>query len=308
LTFLERHWRLDPQYSHGYLVPVFSLVLLWLRRNQFPTCIGGSSRWWGIPALVAGLGLYVAGAHFFVPVAEDISLIPVLAGLCLLLGGWALLKWAGPAIAFLCFLAPLPYGLQTVFSARLQGLSTSAATFCLQTLGYPAYNVGTDIHINETKIGVVTACSGLSMLMTFFAISTAVILVTKRPWWERLVILVCAVPIAIVSNVTRVTSTAMLFHATADEQVHRVAHDFAGLMMMVVGLLLLGIELKYLKHLFPIAAAPAKERALSKPAILSPALPGRSRARASRPAGPKTSPAFQRRLYSFAKRVLNVFG
>src|SRR5262249_56384836 len=89
-------------------------------------------------------------------------------------GGWSSCRWALPAVAFLAFMIPLPYRLEVMVADPLQRLATTTSTFALQTLGLPALAEGKVILLNEVKIGIVEACSGLRMMMIFFAISTAV--------------------------------------------------------------------------------------------------------------------------------------
>src|SRR5436305_589397 len=78
----------------------------------------------------------------------------------------------------------------------LHGIATVSSTFLLQTLGLPALAEGNVILLNDVHIGIVEACSGLRMLVIFFALSTAVALLTRRPLWEKVVVALSAVPIA----------------------------------------------------------------------------------------------------------------
>jgi exosortase len=245
LCGMAQRWLDDPQYSHGYLVPAFAGVLLWLRRDKAPA-LGPRLSWWGIPVLAAGVALLLAGVHYYVTWLEGISLLPCLAGVALLLGGRPALRWAWPAVAFCAFMVPMPYRVQTALAGPLQGVATGVSTFFLQTLGLPALAEGNVIVLNDVRIGVVEACSGLTMLTTFLALATAVALVIKRPWTDRLVIVVSAVPIAVVANAIRITATGVLYDAVSSEAAHAVFHDWAGLLMMVVALALLGLVYKVL--------------------------------------------------------------
>src|SRR5262249_26304438 len=147
---------------------------------------------------------------FYVRWLDNLSLLPCLAGLCVLLGGWPALRWAWPAIAFLFFMLPLPYSVEVAWAYRLRLTATVTSTFALQTLGFPAIADGTDIHIDDSTLEIAPACSGIGMLLIFFALSTAIILVIKRPWVDKLIILLSAIPIAILANIVRITLTAVL--------------------------------------------------------------------------------------------------
>ena len=203
---------------------------------------------------------------------EAISLLLCVAGFCFLIGGWPLFRWAWPSVAFLAFMVPLPFRVESAFCERLQAMAAAASTFSLQTMGFPAIREGNDILIHDERVGVEKACSGLSMMMTFFCLSTAVALLVKRPVWQKLVIVVSAIPIALLSNITRVTATVILFQLSADKGIRVKAHDWAGYMMMILGLLLLWAELKYLSWLVPEDGR-QPNKPVHKPSLNRPSLP-----------------------------------
>jgi exosortase len=251
LVEMAQHWAQDPQYSHGYLVPVFCIGLLWQRRALLRERLAAPA-WWGIPILVAGIGLHLGGAYFYYIWFDDLSLLPSLAGLVLVLGGWARLaawRWAWPAIAFLVFMIPLPYRLEVSLAGPLQRIAVISSTYLLQTFGLPAVAEGNIILLSEARIGIVEACSGLRMLVVFFALSSAVALVIRRPFWEKALVVVSAVPIALVVNVIRITVTGFLHEQVSSAVANAVFHDFAGWLMMPAALGLLWLELIYLRHL-----------------------------------------------------------
>src|SRR5207244_4033561 len=94
---------------------------------------------------------------------------------------------------------------------------TICSTFALQTLGLPALAEGNVILLNEVEIGIVEACSGLRMLVIFFALSTAVALLSRRPLTDRVAIVVSAIPIALLSNLLRIIVTGVLHETVGSE-------------------------------------------------------------------------------------------
>jgi exosortase len=238
-------WAHNPQYSHGFLVPVFALVVLWARRQAHSAAAFHSS-WGGLVLLGAAIGLRLVGGHVGLGFLEGPSLIATLAGLCLLMGGGAALRWAWPALAFLVFMLPLPYKIETALGQPLRGIATATSTYALQTFGLPALAEGNVIVLEDYRLGVIDACSGLGMLMTFFALSTAVALVVPRPLMDRLVIVASAVPIAVIANVARITATGVVYQALGEDAAQTLFHDLAGWLMMPLALALLWLELKVL--------------------------------------------------------------
>ena len=248
LTRLVDCWRRDPQYSHGYLVPVFALVLLWLRRQRLAAAAAAFS-WWGTVLLLAAAAVRLAGAYFYVAWLDGISLLMCLVGLAVVVGGWTALRWAGPAIAFLGFMIPLPYQLQTALGRPLQRIATAASTYTLQTVGLPAVAEGNVILLGDLSIGVVEACNGLSMLMVFFAISTGVAMLVRRPAWEKAVLVASAIPTALLANIVRIVVTALLYEFAGDAAARALFHDWSGWMMMSLAVGLLGGEMALLSRL-----------------------------------------------------------
>jgi exosortase len=238
----------NPKYSHGWLVPLFTIILLWMRHEPFGEVTAGA-RWAGVGLLAASLGLRLATTYYPNRVPEMDSFVPCVAALFLIVGGWSTMRWAGPAILFLIFMFPLPGPLDTNLLAPLQKLATASSTYCLQTLGIPTYSEGNRIVIGEVQLGVVEACSGLRMLTIFVALAVAITLVTDRPWWERIVTILSAVPIALAVNIVRITVTGILHLTAGPELAEMVFHDLAGWFMMPMALGMLYVEFQILSHL-----------------------------------------------------------
>ena len=238
----------NPKYSHGWLVPIFTIILLWMRHEPFGP-VSAVARWAGVALLSSGLALRLIATYVADQFPEMVSFVPSVAGLFLLVGGWKMLRWAGPAVAFLIFMFPLPSFMDTQILGPMQKIATRSSTYVLQTMGIPSYSEGNVIFIGEMQLGVVEACSGLRMLTIFIALSFAIVLVTERPMWERVVIVMSSVPIALVSNIVRIIVTALLYLAVGAEWVDRVFHDLDGWLMMPFALGLLYVEFQILSHL-----------------------------------------------------------
>ncbi len=255
-------WWREPDYGHGFVVPVFSLVLLWLRRDMMdPLPRRGS--WWAVPVFALWAGVRLFSAYYYYLTLDPFSIVLFLAGLTLALGGWRAVRWAWPAILFLVFMVPMPTVAATALRHPLQRISTECSVFVIQTLGIPAVVVGEGsnvIQLENEQLGVVEACSGLRMLMLFFAICVGAAFVLRGPWWEKLVIVLSAAPIAVFANLVRITSTAILYHLEFRALAEKTFHDMAGLLMSPIAVAVLAAELSLLHKLFP---APPDERPLT---------------------------------------------
>jgi exosortase len=281
LTEMVDTWAHDSQYSHGFLVPVFSAYLLWLRGRGLDFSSFRPS-WWGLPLFGLGLAIHFAGILFFITWLPGLALIPCLAGLFVLAGGRRAIGWAWPAIVFLVFMVPMSHTLHQMLAGPLQRIGTEVSTFTLQTLGFSSYSEGNIIHMGTIKLGVVEACSGLSMLLSFVALCSAVAIVVRRPLVDKIVIVLSAVPVAIICNVARITVTAILYKVAGHKLGDLVFHDLAGWLMMPLALGILWLEIKLLSR---ILVEPKKAEA--GPVMLPGLIPGAGlkRGRFKRPAG-----------------------
>jgi exosortase len=270
LTRLAQAWSTNSSYSHGWLVPLFAGFLLWHRRGLLDA---GRLRpsLFGLPLLALGLAMRLVGTYYFFAWLDPLSLLPVSAGIVLLVGGWHGLRWAWPASVFLFFMIPLPFSLSGQLALPLQHLATVCSTYLMQLLGLPALAEGNTILLNEASIGVVEACSGLRMLMVFFALATAVALVIRRPWLDKLILVASAVPIALAVNILRITATGILHEFVNGETANAFFHDVAGWFMMPLALTMLWGEYRLLTRLFlPVQAIPGRTRGAPPRKALAP--------------------------------------
>jgi exosortase len=240
-------------YSHGWIVPLFALALLWLRWEPF-TPVPSMERWLGVLLLAIGLSMRLFAAKYAFNPIDRISFIPSIFGAFMLVGGFRTIRWAWPALAFLVFMFPLPTALEVGVLGRLQRLATISSTFVLQTLGVSAFRQGNLISIPgmSTPLTVADACSGLRMATIFGALAVAMVFVIERPWWDKFVILLSAIPIALIVNIVRITATGLLYMAAGQDNlaVQKICHDYAGLViMMPLALALLWLELQILERI-----------------------------------------------------------
>jgi exosortase len=227
----------NPQYSHGWLVPLFSVAMIFWWRQPVAS-VSPSARLVGLGMLVASLGLRLLMARYRIITIDMYTFVPALAGGVLLGGGWSMFRWAWAPIAFLIFMYPLPDEATRYLLGPLQTMATAVSTYAIQTLGIDAIREGNQIVVGERHLGVVDACSGLRMLTIFIALSVAIVMLGELDVYESLVILASAVPIALAVNATRITLTSVMY--TIDPEIaEKIFHDWAGYFMMPMALVLL---------------------------------------------------------------------
>ncbi len=180
---------------------------------------------------------------------EGSALILYLAGITLLLAGRQVFAQAWQAIAFLVFMLPLPWSIENAMGGPLQAIATRASSFGLQTIGLPAFAEGNVIHLEKGRIGVVEACSGLSMLITFVALSTAAALAIRRPLLDKIVLVASSIPVALVANIARIMLTGVLHETAGKGFADHFYHDLAGWLMIPFALVLYWLELQVLTRI-----------------------------------------------------------
>ena len=240
----------NPQYSHGWIVPLFSVaILFWWRQPIRPVSLSAQAA--GLGLLVASLAIRLFVARYRIITIDMYTFVPALAGVALLSGGWSMFRWAWAPIGFLIFMYPLPDEATRYLLGPLQTMATIVSTYAIQTLGVDAIREGNQIIVGKMHLGVVDACSGLRMLTIFIALSVAIVMLGDMEWYESLVILASAVPIALTVNAIRITLTGVMY--TIDPAIaEKIFHDWAGYFMMPLALALLYLLQKLLSMLLVV--------------------------------------------------------
>ena len=249
LTGLWSEWNHDANYSAGKFIPLAAILILIEQRHRLDGCRPSPS-WWGFLLLVpAALGQFF-GLVFLYESAERYAFVLTIAGVVLLVAGWRVfwrLRWI---LAFLLLMVPLPGKVHNLISGPLQDFSTASTLFVLEVFGSEVSRSGNVLTFGpDNSVGVAEACSGLRMLTAFVAVSAAFALVVSRPSWQKTVLVLTSVPIAIVCNVVRLVATATLYAVADNETAERFFHDFAGVTMMPLAVALLLVELWLLQVL-----------------------------------------------------------
>ncbi len=249
LTAFVNRWSNEPQYSHGFAIPIMAVWLGWYLSDRITVGVAQSSKW-SLLCIAAGIVLHVLSVYLFVEIGDCIALLLCITGTILLIWGRRLVVGVWPAIMFLMFMFPLPFRVERMLSGPLQLFGAEEAAYYIQTCGIPAVAKGSMILMGDHKLGVAEACSGMRMLTVFVAISAATMIVCKRTIWEKTIILFSSVPIALICNIARIVATALAHHLFGQKMADLVFHDLSGWLMMPSAMLLLYLELKLLDWLF----------------------------------------------------------
>jgi exosortase len=258
LLRLAKIWDESPDYSHGYLVPLFSGYLVYRSRERWLPLIEAPKSLWailiGVGLIVAALSLRAAGILGRALPVEGVSLPFLLAGVFCLVGGVRSVTVNAAALVFLLFMLPMPSHMNRVLRGELQKYATQGSVFVLQTIGVPATNQGNVIKLPNSEVGVVEACSGLRILASLGAMAFAICVLMEKRWLNRGLILLSVLPIALIVNIARIVITS-LGHEYAPEWSEKI-HDGAGWLMIVLAVILLVAVQRYFAALLPTEPEP----------------------------------------------------
>jgi exosortase len=231
-------WNDNPDYSHGFLVPVLVGYFVWERWDRLKA-IHITSSLWGVALLAGGLFMLVIGSIGAELFLQRSSLIVVIAGLVLLIMGRQALKTIMFPIAFMLFMVPLPAIVVNAVAFPLQLFAARTAEFCLFNFGIPVLREGNVIVLAGTTLEVAEACSGIRSLQALLALGTVYAYFSQRETWKRWVLVLLSVPIAIAANAFRVSGTGVLANYWGSEAAEGFYHTFSGWLIFVVAFLLL---------------------------------------------------------------------
>jgi exosortase len=266
LLSLVDAWNTEPDYSHGYFVVPLAIYFLWARRDRFPG-VTGRLAWPGLLLIALSMAARMAGALWFISPVDGWSILLWVAGVVWLLGGWRVLWWSAPSVAFLWFMIPLPFQLERGLSLPLQRIASQMSSWVLQFLGQPAFAEGTIIRLGDQEpLNIERACSGLRIFMGIVALAFAYVIITRREWWEKALLLASVLPIALIANSSRIVITGLLYQYVSGEAGRQFAHNSAGWVMIPFAAVLFGLVLLYLDRLMrevelvDVGAAVRRER------------------------------------------------
>jgi exosortase len=250
LSHLAGQWIHDPNYSHGFFVPAFSLYVLWQERDRL-RAVPLRPSWSGLLILLLAVTVLIAGVLGAELFLSRVSLLIAIAGVVILMYGWNHLRAAMFPWLFLLLMIPIPNILFNQITFPLQLLASKVAAVTLPTFGVPVLREGNVIQLPVMALEVAEACSGIRSLMslTTLAIIYGYLLETRLSL--RVVLALASIPIAVIANSLRIVGTGLLVQYWDPEKAEGFFHAFSGWLIFVVSLSLLFLLHRTLQRLWP---------------------------------------------------------
>jgi exosortase len=230
-------WSNDPDFSHGFLIPFFSLFIVWQRTDELEK-LEVTPNNFGILIMLIGLFFLIIGnlaAEYF---TQRMSFIIVLTGIILFLLGRQYLKLLAFPLIYLIFMIPIPSILILKITFPMQILAAKVGTFSLQLLDIPVLREGNVIHLVDSALNVERTCSGIRSLLSLTALGTVMAYFLNKENWKRALVVLSCLPIAIIINALRVSMTGILAHVYGMKTAEGFFHGFSGVVFYVAGLML----------------------------------------------------------------------
>lgn len=239
---LGKQWWGDPNFSHGFFVPAFSLFVLWQERSRLIS-LPRKPTSWGLLIIIFALSvliLGVMGAELFL---SRVSLLLLIAGLAVYFLGWSYLREAFFPWAFLILMIPIPALMLNQITFPLQVLASKVSAGVLPLFGVPALREGNVIILPAMALEVAEACSGIRSLLSLTTLAIIYGFFMETRLWIRIVLALASVPIAVAANSLRIVGTGLLVQYWDPSKGEGFFHLFSGWLIFVVSLVML-----YLLH------------------------------------------------------------
>jgi exosortase len=259
LYYMVLHWNAVADYSHGFLIAPLALYFAWERQPKLRRARIEPS-WWGLVPLALSTLTLVVGRLGVELMNMRVSFVLALMGIVLLLLGRQIFRILAFPLFFLFLMVPLPQSLVNVVAFPLQLTAADWAVDLLYQLRIPALREGNIIHLPNTTLFVAEACSGLRSLMALVTLGVVFAYFFRKSWGERILIVLSAIPIAIIVNALRVTITGILTYRFGEKAAEGAIHEFQGLITFSAAFLLLLTEAWLLTKLWPARWRPKPAR------------------------------------------------
>jgi len=231
-------WLDNSNDSHGLIVPLISAYFVWKNRSELKGITVQADRR-GAVLLIASLTVYIISFAAGVTVVSRSMIVFSLMGLVLYNYGTAVFRKLAFPLLFLFFMIPIPVSIAGLVSVPLQRLATDISAVLIRIASIPVYQEGNMLYFAQTQLEVAEACSGIHSMMAMLMLATVMVYITRMSTVGKVLLIASTLPIATIANVARVAGTGMLAHFYGASLARGFLHDFSGIAVFLLGLILL---------------------------------------------------------------------
>ena len=241
LADMVRQWDL-PEYSHGFMIPLVALYIVWQKQDKFPAAMKGGS-WAGVGFFLVGLILFFVGQTATIFEVVQYGFLLSLFALTLSFSGWRVISLIWVAFAYLIFMIPLPSFVYQGLSNQLQLISSYIGVVVIRWFDITVYLEGNVIDLGIYQLQVVEACSGLRYLFPLMSFGFLIAYLFQGPMWQRVFLFLSTIPITVLMNSFRIGVIGVTVEYWGIEMAEGFLHDFEGWVIFMGCLGVLVIEM-----------------------------------------------------------------
>ena len=238
LASLVLQWLQDPNYSHGFFVPLFCGWILWKERKSLAE-VPVEESWAGFVVILGALVILITGTLGAENFLSRTSFLFLLAGLIIYFRGWKLFRAVLFPWGVLFLMIPLPAIIFNEITLPLQFQASGLASNMLSLVGIPVLREGNIIYLPSITLDVADACSGLRSLVSLITLTVIYGYLFEAEKWRRALLVLSAIPIAVMANGLRIMGSGVAGQYWSPDKAEGFFHLFSGLLVFFVSFVLL---------------------------------------------------------------------
>jgi exosortase len=233
----------ESYYSHGFLIPIISLFIIWQRRDalskgfEIASAASRTRNDVGLWIVAACLLVHIVCAALRVYFLSGFTLVPLTYGLVLFFFGKEMVRKLTFPILFLFTMVPLPLAVIGTLTVKLKLLATQLSVFTLNVVGFRCIQDGSLIRMPTSFTEVAAPCSGLRSIISLLTLGLLFAYAMKTSFLKKSILFLSSIPIAIATNVMRITLVSIVNDLYGEKIAMGAFHDFTGFMVFVVAFL-----------------------------------------------------------------------
>ncbi len=239
---LVHDWYTNPDFSHGFVIPVFVAYLLWEQRERIEL-IPQHAAWPGVVCVTLALIVLLTGIYGADLFLSRISLVLLFVGLVWTFAGSRMVRELALPLGALLLAIPFPAIVFNRITFPLQLLASHLASVALPLFNVPVLREGNVIQLPAIQLEVAEACSGIRSLMTLFTVAVIYGYFAERSLSKRVILALASLPIAVAANAIRIIGTGLCVQYWSPDKALGFFHEFSGWLMFVISTICL-----YLVH------------------------------------------------------------
>ncbi len=227
-------WMNNNYYSHGFLVPIISIYIIWSMKNELLNTERKQSQT-GLIFFISGIILFMIANLYVIRFLSGISLVITIFGTIFYLYGWEFVNKIKFPIFFLLLSIPIPFA--DILVPTMQTISVISASNLANLIGLPVYREGLMLRLPESTFQVAAECSGINSIISLITISIIFAFILEGNIFKKLTIVISSIPLAMTGNIIRITTVLIVGYKYGEDFALRYFHEFSSFVLFIIALI-----------------------------------------------------------------------